>query len=171
MKPYTYLSETGAVLRVDFAGHVAMLKVTGKNGGEAWVPVGPLEIPAITSAMYQACGQRPPVILDCPETRDEYRAMPGSALKVSRNGTLVRVEWDVACGVASNLPPGNARQFGAAIIALADEAEAEPDPADVDELAVLLMDALNPGTTGIGGARPLARAILAAGYRRGARNG
>jgi hypothetical protein len=65
----------------------------------------------------------------------KWRPYGGSLLTAERFGRQVRVSFDVANGAASSFPPAKARETAAALVALADEAEAEPDPAEVEALA------------------------------------
>ena len=127
------------------------LTVAERRGGAALVrcapggvEVTPEKIPEITKALYEACGQQPPTVVDLPEVTAEYRPMPGSMLKVSRLGRNVHIEWDATNGCGSSLAPADARRFAAAIVAYAEEAETEPNPAEVEELADAIKAELYP---------------------------
>lgn len=93
-----------------------------------------------------------------------WKPSPSSMLSVSRNGRRVRLEMDIVHGGAVNLAIGDAWKLACVIAALIYEADAEPDPDKVEELAMLMVE--GTGAMGIAGAKPLARKILRAGYRR-----
>lgn len=97
------------------------------NGGDFHLPVGKLAEFART--LYEAAGKPAPVILERP-AKPNLDAIPG--LRISpghggahfeRPGSAWLVAWD------------NLRQFAASLAALADEAESDPDPAEVKALA------------------------------------
>jgi len=132
MKPYVYESGNGATLRVDPAdGPAAMLKATGKNGGESWVPVDALEIPDVTNAMWRAAGQEPPVMLGRPDlasARDPggWASFRGLQLRESADG-------GVSFGIGGNLETLTAaqtRQLAAVAVAMADGQPEADDVAD-----------------------------------------
>jgi hypothetical protein len=137
--------------------------------------VDALEIPEITTAMYRACGHKPPVMLGRPDL-DAMRGPDGSvrfgnlALYRTADGDIgfaVRLPGE-AHGVCALLPPAQARQAAAVAVALADE-KPEPDPAEVDALARTLREASlfpEPLTPLYPDLRDLARKILLAGWKR-----
>lgn len=138
------------------------------------VDVDALDIPAITTAMYRACGQEPPVMLGRPEVDLNGSTRVGDLhVWKEQSGCVgfMAADPDVAARTgALRLEPHMVRQLAAVAIAYAD-APPQPDPAEVDALACLVMEVLNPGAMGIAGARPLARKILLAGWKREAGNG
>jgi len=147
MEPYRYESETGATLRVDPAGHVAMVKVTGKNGGEAWAPVDAIGIPAITRAMYQACGQAPPVILPRPDISLPAAGGPLRCGDLSLRMYEVGISMGLPGITAAAISPDALRRRAAFMAAYADAVEAETDPADVEGLAAVLREAFRNQAT------------------------
>lgn len=148
MKPYVYERPSGARLRVDPDGGMAMLKAAGKNGGESWVPVDALDIPEVTNAMWRACGQEPPVMLGRPDLGLDLIHWP-MEYKFRELAVRRSADGGVTFGIGGNsetLPPSQVRQMAAIAVALADE----PDPhlADVESLASYLAEAgFGPGAT------------------------
>jgi hypothetical protein len=156
VKPYAYTDGSGdeLVIASPVDCDVAVLSA-------AEVCVDPLHIPEIAAKMYEACGQQPPVMLgrpDIPES-DPWCPWPGSSLSAIAAGRQVRQMW--LNGPSLSMAPAQARQYAA----LADRADAEPDPADVDDLAAVIRHELYPGSerTGLrpsGSDRTAARAAL-----------
>jgi len=126
MEPYVYESPSGATLRVDISGVGAMLKVTGRNGGEAWVPVEPLAVNDIAGKLHEACGLPSSVILPTSSARFPEDGKP------FRFGDFgFRLRPDGVCpslpGIeAKAVPPAALRELAAHLVALADDAEAQP---------------------------------------------
>jgi hypothetical protein len=165
-------------------GWLEVRRVTFISGGLPVLSTGglgfavdPMEIPAITAKLYEAAGHQPPVMLGRPDL-DAMRSSDGGI----RFGDLLLCKTalgEVAFAVHpagktvttfAVLEAAQARLAAAATVALADEPP-ELDPEEVDKLACLVMETLNPGAMGIAGARPLARKILLAGWKREAGHG
>jgi hypothetical protein len=126
MEPYVYESPSGATLRVDISGVGAMLKVTGRNGGEAWVPVEPLAVNDIAGKLHEACGLPSPVILERSSARFPE---DGTAFRFGEFGFRLYPEGvapSLPGIVAKAVPPAALRELAAHLIALADHAEAVP---------------------------------------------
>ena len=164
MRPYR--NAGGAELWIAPGGSgIAQITVVA-NGCENEMLVDACDLPEVVAKLYEACGLPSPVIL----ARSSARFPEGGApfrfgdfgFRLGPGG----VSPSLPGLTAKAVPPGFLRELAGHLVALADEADAEPDPADVDELAVLLMNEMNRDVMGIGGARPLARKILAAGYSR-----
>jgi hypothetical protein len=167
MEPYEY----------DQPGCDAQLVIMPTLGGDArvivnsghptvYVDVPASEVPAAALALYEAAGLPEPVILPRPELPEggKWRPAEGSRLVLSQQGNDVRVEFDITNGASSTMPPAKAREMAAVLAVLADEADAEPDPAEVDRLAALIKaedyDLNYPSRC------ELARSILLAGWKR-----
>ena len=165
-EPYRLVDGKGGWLEVRKVTLVDGDRCGVATSGQAFI-VDPLEIPAIASAMYQACGQAPPVILPRPATAASGTHTVLGTIYPFRSAKGARVGFGRGTGDIY-LEPGHARELAAVIAAYADAAEPEPDPADVDALAMVMVD--GTGAMGLDGARPLARRILAAGYSREARD-
>lgn len=92
--------------------------------------------------------------------RDDGKA----AVQIEKHGNGIRAM--LASFVADPLTaPDLCRAMAALIAACADAAEAWPSGAEVDELAATVAEAFTTGV-GIAAARPLARKILLAGWKR-----
>jgi hypothetical protein len=124
----------------------------------AGVYVTAADIPEITGKLYKAFSLPSPVILQRPEVGPKGAAARSVRAWLSNDGDGVSIGIG---GNADTLAPDEADSLAASIAVLAARARtAEPDPAEVDELAMALMQAHNHGTAGIGGARPIARTAL-----------
>lgn len=89
--------------------------------------------PALIAALYEAAGLPAPVILDRPETTFADGVNRAGRVEVGRLGTQVTVGL---YGIQpEEIEPAVARRLAALIAVRADEAEAEPAPDDVTELA------------------------------------
>jgi hypothetical protein len=166
MEPYIYRRPNGDVLDIQGTGEVAVVTVQpieGDDSATIVIPAG--DLGKVFGALREACGLPPAVILDRPDfnglstERMDWSPDPNSLLRVSRDRDrlTVRTTMDGGAGV---LTPAAGRATAAVLAVLADEAEAEPDPEEVDELAAALMAAHNPSAMGIEGARPFARTAL-----------
>lgn len=130
-------------------GNAAKVTVSDRDGG-ATVFVGPLAITGITRAMWVACGQLPPLILERPDVPEgePWRPRPGSSLSAAVDGNRVREMW--LEGPSLSMTAAETRRHAAALAVLADRADAEPDPGDVDELAAAIRSGLYPDSERIG---------------------
>lgn len=127
---------------------------------------GEADLAEVAVAMFTADGQPAPVITPRPEvTTRRHQFGPYLSLSVEPSR---RVRVAMTGGGFEELEPSSARRLAGLLVAYADAAEQEPDPAEVDALAMVLME--GTGGMGLDGARPLARRILAAGWKREARN-
>jgi hypothetical protein len=162
--PWRYRDADGDFLEVRPADGSERAAV--ETDGGITVYVTPDRIPGITAKLYEACGVAPPVLLERPEMAVAVR--PDSHLSGER-WTACLDGRRVAVTVSGPLSPQAARVMAACAAALAEAAGGEPDRADVDALAMVLVEGRD--AMGLDGARPLARRILAAGYRREARDG
>jgi hypothetical protein len=152
-------------------GHGRVLKVLARTDGKAAVQIkdaagsgmtlgswiaDPKTAPDLCRAIFEACGQVPPVMLGRPEL-----PLDGPPVKFGR-WEFYRAA-DGGAGVSLDGRPwsgdaGTARQVAAWIAAVADAGGAEPGPDDGEfELAAIL--ARHPGAT----FPELARAVLADG--------
>jgi hypothetical protein len=127
--------------------------------------VDPLEIPGLTAALYEAAGQKPPVMLGRPDIDPQQTGALGRfgmwlddgqvVLAFSRQGTATLASDPVS--------PAFARQLAAMLVVYADAADTpDVDPAEVAELAAVIAGC----PEGTESARAEARIILLAGYRR-----
>ena len=102
---------------------------------------GETDLAEIAVAMHAANGKPAPVITPRPDVdTSEPVNFRGFRLVAVDLGRQVRIETGDACEV---MPPHAVRQFAGLLVAFADAAEAaaEPDPADVERLAVLVTGA------------------------------
>lgn len=126
--------------------------------------VSKADLPSVVGALHEAAGLPAPVILERPDNPGVFLSLLdgfdfeicSGRVDVTRHATSTR------SGVL--LEPAVIRGIAAALALLAEDTEREPDPADVDELAMVLAE--GNGAIGLDGARPLALRILRAGYRR-----
>ena len=164
----TWTDETGRSLTVEPAdGDNPARLVTEAQGVTAsfWVTGSARE--EVGAAILAACGLPAPVVLERPEidpavsaSDGDFRVWLSDGVVVSLGGACIERSADRALGMAALL----------AAYALALKArKAEPPAAEVDALAMVLVEGRD--AMGLDGARPLARRILAAGYRRGEGNG
>jgi hypothetical protein len=99
--------------------------------------------PALIAALYEAAGLPAPIILARP-VGGEYlmRHFPsalGAGITVNRKDGFVVIRGD---GLLFD--PKTVRDLAAFAVTLADEAESEPDPAEVEELAAAIRTGLHP---------------------------
>lgn len=145
MNPYRHEDKDSDWLTVAphaIAPGVAFLKACSKG-----VEVYPKNIPAITAALYEAVGVKPPMVLGSlpgpdslgevapfvtvePSPAGSPQNLPGVMLNM--DGRQVRLIRDEPLRVA------------AALVSAMREAEAAPDPAEVEELAAVLHSASHP---------------------------
>jgi hypothetical protein len=165
-EPWSYTDEDGVTLALIPCGERhAELRVSTDTLA-AGVCVGPGRPAELVTELYKASGQRPPVILDRPgdPAAEICFFAAGADLRFFAEGGRIEVRNKTGGGVSGQaFPVAGIRDLAARLAVLCDEAEDEPDPAEVDDLAAVLME---PGVMGLDGARPLARRILAAGYTR-----
>lgn len=131
------------------------------------VEITPKDLPAFTGKLREACGLPSPVI---PERSSARFPEDGSPFRFGGFGFRLRPEGVCPSlpGIeAKAVPPAALRELAAHLVALADDAEArpEPDPDEVDELAHAIRLGLFPGSdiTGVrvgDGDRTAARAAL-----------
>jgi hypothetical protein len=164
MKPYEYREHgVDAKLTIKSCGD-------GQNGAHVevdgeYIDVEASAVPAAALALYEAAGLPEPLVLRRPEHTGgiEYAGSSDRYAFTSRVGPKIAIGWrgiEPAC-----FNPDEALEFAAHIAANALAIKgAEPDPAEVDELAMALVE--GTGAMGIGGARPLARKILLAAWKR-----
>ncbi len=151
MKPYEVkdASKDGCKLFIHpapaaFPGTAEFTANDGR-GQEIGVYVAASEVPAAALALYEAAGLPAPVILPRQETPPgltsgacEWRPYEHSILAARRVGNEVRVEMERSNGASCTFPPAKAREMAAVLATLADEAEAEPDPAELEQLATVI---------------------------------
>jgi hypothetical protein len=147
------------------AEHGGVRLLTERDGHGEPVVIDPGDLVEITCEMWRAAGLPVPVITPRPDI-DASRPLECHGFLFSvRPGRMVRVGMGATF---EDMAPSSLRQLCGVGVAFADAAEQEPDPAAVDELALVLVEGRN--AMGLDEARPLARRILAAGYRREARD-
>ena len=158
-----------AVLPADDSAPARLLILRGPGedepaGGEAfWIEdADPAEVAV---AVFRAHGQPAPVITPRPDVDTSRGQSFGPCLRLSVEQRRVRL-WGDGLGVLDELEPHAARQLAGLLVAYADAAESEPDPAEVEKLGNLIAE-----ERGLAGSAELARKILRAGYQREARNG
>jgi hypothetical protein len=135
-EPYRLVDGKGGWLEVRKVTLVDGDRCGVATSGQAFI-VDPAEIPAIARAMYEACGQQPPVILGRPDTSASGTPTVLGTIYPFRSAKGARVAVGRGTGDIY-LEPGHAREIAAILAACADEAEPEPDPADVDALAAAI---------------------------------
>lgn len=97
-------------------------------------PVAVDDLPPLVAALYAAAGKPEPVILGRPTGPvDRFRG-----IKTRRDGDSVLLSIG---GNRDALDPDAARSLAAELAILADEAESKPDPAEVEELTGVLVQA------------------------------
>jgi hypothetical protein len=132
------------------------------NDGDFHLPVGKLK--EFVSTLYEAAGLPVPVILRAP-TLPPGICHYSDGVKVFADGAEVRLQATESRSAKeywhTKLKPAAARKLAANIAALADFAEAQPDPAEVEELAEAIRTAHHPDSGRPGdGDRTAARAAL-----------
>jgi hypothetical protein len=161
VEPYVHEDVEGDRLIIaEREGKPGVALVKARGGAE----VTALDLPVIVAKLYEACGLNLPVILDRPEV-----PVPGS---IARCGmvTIDRLRDQVTLGLYGVQPegitPAEARVIAGYLVAYADHAETEPDPAEVEALAAVVREAgFFPGLP-VASLCELAGAILRAGYER-----
>jgi hypothetical protein len=126
------------------------LRITGQDFD---LPVGKLA--EFVATLYEAAGKPAPVILERP-AKPNLDVIPGVRFSVLGRGVEVK-----RTGAGWHIDADVIRQFAASLAALADEAESDPDPAEVEALAEMMSDA--EPTLRLGGtsaSRDLARTAL-----------
>lgn len=95
----------------------------------------PLTAPDLCRAICEAAGTVPPAMLGRPDIPEGTSGSPwrDCELTVAVDGGKVRQMW--RDGPSLSMTPAQARQHAAALVVLADQADAEPDAAEVEELA------------------------------------
>jgi hypothetical protein len=152
----------------DSGGWLEVRRIMTVHGARCAIAVGgqpffvdPLEIDEHARAMYEAAGVPSPVTLERPDLGPTPRTHLFRGLDVYRSA-----DDGVTFAIGGNretLSASLVRQMAAVAVALADAGE--PDQAEVDALESVLREASgrhDPDDTMTG----IARAILAAGYRR-----
>lgn len=119
------------------------------------------DFPALLGVLYEAAGLPVPVILGAP-TLPPGICHYSDGVKVFTDGNEVRLQATESHSAKeywhTKLEPADARKLAANIAALADFAEAQPDPADIEELTGFLVGAgAGLRTTGVD---DIARAAL-----------
>jgi hypothetical protein len=137
MEPYVHEDDNGNMLTIYSEGDRAGMTICGEAADDP-LRVFPEDFAKIAEALAKRCGLPSPVILNRSSARfpDD-----GSLFRFGDFGFRLYPE-----GVAPSLPgieakvvPAAAlRELAAHLVALADQAEAEPDPAEVDELAAAI---------------------------------
>jgi hypothetical protein len=158
MEPWTYTDGDKGELVISTCNPGEVTVQTQGNGSLAVVMAD--DLPEVTAKLYEACGLPAPVILARPGT--EMLGTPDlpvrlAGFRIWRGGSGVCIDSTAAF---SSLSPDVIRTLAAVLAVHAGEAEAEPDPAEVDGLAAEIMRVHNPGAMGLDGARPLARTFL-----------
>jgi hypothetical protein len=147
LKAERWLAGTGVALSVDDGGGL--------------VDVSADDFPALAAGLYEAAGLPAPVILERPDVPEgSFPLIHGYRLDARVNGRMV--EFTMPGAEPLTLVPAAVRGIAAVLASLAGQADAEPDPAEVDRVAALIA---SPGAMGIGGCRDAARRVLRAGYR------
>jgi hypothetical protein len=91
----------------------------------------------VVAAIYAAMGRPEPVILERPGSADAASPVQCSGILVGRLDGKVTVGL---CGIQpEEMPPSAARELAALIAIRADEAQSEPDPAEVEKLTGFLV--------------------------------
>ena len=138
MKPYRYEGpDDGDSLRVAEARDGVFVTATEAGGmSEVFVPA--TELADLCVALFRQSGQPAPVITPRPDIdpRTGYDFGPLRFSVADRGG--VKVE---AGAVTEVWAPHRVRQMAGYMVAVADAAEAQPDPADVTRLEALVLEA------------------------------
>jgi hypothetical protein len=97
------------------------------------------DLPGLVAALYESAGLPAPLTIDrvTPPLGGPWRPRQGAALLANRIDNHVAVGFDSPAGSSAmaTITPSQAREMAAVLVAYADEADAEPDPAEVEELA------------------------------------
>jgi hypothetical protein len=144
--PYVHRVRPGEFIRVSRSNTGACLVGTSaaESGPGDSVRILPGDVPLtvrqIAEAMHEAVGLPAPLILErpCRANCDQFR---GDGFRTYlATGNLVGIDGD-----SDDMSPAAARFLASRLAALADIADGEPDPAEVEELATLLHDAREVG--------------------------
>jgi hypothetical protein len=166
METYTYKDGMGGEL-----------EIRPGEGGRALVDMGTDDrarvsaddLPEVIGKLYEACGLPSPVILERPSI-----SIPDGDPVRCGDLSLRMYEGGISMGLpgvtAAAISPDALRRRAAFMAAYADAVEAEPDPAGIDELTGILSAADPEEAHEMASLKALARAILAAGYSREARD-
>jgi len=130
---YGYVSEDGILLSVEpgpgAAGDISSVTV----GGDPVCLILAEHRAEVAAGLWTGAGAPAPVILERPDgPADRFQG-----IKIERDGGSVLLRIG---GNREALDAGAARTLAARIAILADEAEDEPDPAEIEELAELLRE-------------------------------
>jgi hypothetical protein len=168
MEPYEYKRPNGDVLEirgtgaaVDAIATVSVREVFAKS--PSTVVVDAADLPEITGKLHEACGLPSPVMLDSQQIPEDGSQVSYGDFRIGRDRSGVAFELHDR---ATSMPPRAALVLAAYIAAYAMQADAEPDPAEVAELADMLGDFPTPRT-----AAEMARVLLLSGKVRMVCNG
>jgi hypothetical protein len=136
----------GTLLEIGGGDGRARLEVTSRAdlmgqtepGSSRYVWLKPGDLAGVAVALYEAAGQPAPVIIPRPDVDPGTEYLFGPLrMRVSRARGV-----DLSAGNSSwHYDPSSARQAAGTLVALADAAGQEPDPGDVERLAVLVTGA------------------------------
>lgn len=159
MEPYLVDLPCGDCLSVSGGdGGVFLVATEGARQVRVFVPGE--KFVDLSVALWQQAGQPVPVITPRPAIGTSGPLEVHGIRLSAEPDRVVRVVMGDGC-LSRTIAPHAARALAGALVAYADAAESLPDPAEVDKLAMVLMEG-NPTVMGLDGARPLARRILAA---------
>jgi hypothetical protein len=96
------------------------------DGKPAAIPAG--QFPHLIAALYEASGEPAPVILDGYGDAGVTEATIGGVRVYLAEGRRVGIDGN------DDLPPALARQIARMLVSIADLADAEPDPAEVEAI-------------------------------------
>jgi hypothetical protein len=132
-----HIDGDGARLQAGRWCHAPGATLSVDNGSLVDVSAG--DLPGVVAKLYEACGLPSPVILERPAVPEgeEWKPDGNSLLRVSRDRDRLTVRTTMDGGAAV-LSPVAARAMAGVLAALAGEAEAEPDPTEVDDLAAAI---------------------------------
>jgi hypothetical protein len=150
MEPYEYMDPDDRKLTIwprnASASTDALARIC--DGDEATITVKQSAVREITGKLYEACGLPSPVILERPEFN------PGRSLDRIGDVQVGRLDGKVTVGLyqiqPETLTPAYARELAALIALHADQAEAEPDPEEVDALAEAIRAELYTDSSRVG---------------------
>ncbi len=173
MKPYENTEIPGIKLVIRPTGTGFAQVMISDHSQLAYADIRPSEVPAAALALYEAAGLPQPVILDAPTTlsgKPLTVGTPAAPVEFTDSSSLFASDGRVFLALdpkRDGLTPKEARKLGAALAVHADAAEAEPDPAEVEELAVVLHADRRCCVGGPSDSdRNAARAVLLAGWKR-----
>jgi hypothetical protein len=162
MEPYVYDGKYGSGrMAISQNSKEQKLAAVGVSGAlPAYVAAE--DLPEIAANLYEACGLPSPVILDPQQIPEDGSQVGYGDFRISRDDHGVAFELH---GRATCMPPRAALVLAAYITAYAMQAEAEPDPEEVEELAralrlELFPDSVRAGLQPSGADRTAARAAL-----------